>query len=515
MNSNKPLIFNAAGDGSIYQRLLATSGYEEGSLFTKTFGDGEIYHRLDTAVKHRDVVVVGDFSTNTQVLATYDVCNALFDETALGLTLVLPQHSLPERGFQRRVLLDLFRSTPHTPRGNRLVLVDALSHGTPDYIPVKTTPRRSSSSPAFEMFGHDAKPILLHTNSYGYLAREMMQHGDFELGEWDTTEIDGRPCFLKLRTNVRGRVVIIVSGTIDDTETMELTYMSHAVAAAGALVRKKIVAYYGYGTMERKVLPGEAVKAKIRARLLSSIPACPLGNHIIMCDLHTEGIPYYMESGLQPQHVYIAKHLVAETAREMCGLAVDPVLGRKDLALVDSVVRRPVVTATDAGRHNWVKSIGRDVRLGTAFGRKERTGTDKVEFVGVLGNVLNLDALEYDDKCGTATTAAEAAGGIRLDQYGATLITRAEGLRREKQLTSEQLRVELNPPAVTTVFACTHGLFVGAAMTKLHDKRDIFGEPIIHRVVASNTHPRSVALADGKFLTTRSVSYLLTRAVLD
>lgn len=508
MNSQKAIIFHAAGDPEIYRRLVATGKYDEGALYTKRFDDGEIYHRLDTAVRHRDVVVVGDLSSNASLLASYDVCNAVFDETALGLTLILPQQSLPQDQFRLRCLKRLFKSIPRTPRGNRLVLFKRDSQGVPEYFKLESKDASIAPvDPAFELFGNTSKPLIVHTASYGYLASEMMKHGDFELAQWETEQVDGREFFKKFKSDLKGRVVVVVSGSIDDTETMELFYMGNAVAEAGALVRKKIVAYYGYGTMERKVLPGEAVKGKIRARLLSAIPACALGNDIVFCDLHTEGIPYYMEGGLQAQHVYIAKHLVTAVAREICGLPSSDALGTLALALPNEAVARPELCATDAGRHNWIKSIGRDVGLSTAFGRKERTGPDKVEFVGVLGNVLNKNALEYDDKLGTGGTSVAAAGGIRLDQYGPELIAKA------KELGADKVDPALIPE-LETVFVATHGLFADEALAKL-SRLDLFGRPLIKRIVVADTHPRSRQVADGKRVQVKSTAYLLTRAVLD
>ena len=508
MNPMQTIIFHAAGTPEIYQRLLATGKYCEGNLHCKTFGDGEIYHRINTPVKHREVVVVGDMSSNAAILASYDVCNAVFDETALGLTLLMPKQGLSEDPFRQRCLSTLFQSIPRTPRGNRLVIVDAGSQGVPHYENLHFSGVLShTADPAFELFGIDSKPVILHTSSYGYLAREMMKHGDFELGAWETEQLDGRPFFKALKTDLKGRIVVIVSGTIDDTETMELFYMSCAVAEAGALARKKIVAYYGYGTMERKVLAGEAVKGKIRARLLSAIPACPLGNDVVLCDLHTEGIPYYMEGGLQPQHVYIAKHLVSSVAREMCGLPSSDVLGELPMALPENTLGIPTLTATDAGRHNWIKSIGREVGMKTAFGRKERTGPDKVEFVGVLGDVLKKNALEYDDKLGTGGTSVEAAGGIRLDQYGKELIDLA---RSEDSKKLEPALI----PQVETVFVGTHGVFAGEALKKLQAK-DLFGRPLITRVVVADTHPRSRMVADGTLIKIKTVALLLSQAVLD
>ena len=61
--------------------------------------------------------------------------------------------------------------------------------------------------------------------------------------------------------------------------------------------------FFGYATMERAVLPGEVVTAKNRARLLSGVPRSPMGNRILLLDLHSDGIPHYFGDDLSAHHV--------------------------------------------------------------------------------------------------------------------------------------------------------------------------------------------------------------------
>jgi len=540
MNVLKPLIFDATGGSDIYRRLVDTGRYEEGRLVRKVYGDGEVGHfiqpdlqprgahpSLKGTLRGREVVIVGDLSTNELVIDTYDVCNNAFDETALKLTLVVPKSSLPGDRFRRQALLDLFASVPSTPAGNKLVLAHGSHLGmSEDYAGrplrrlialgstlatllvslwaiVRANCRRQTAA----LSGNSSKPILLYTTSYEYLAREMMALGDFELGECEWEQLDGKPFFKRLKTNVAGRRVIIVSGMIDARETMEQYYMARAVALAGALERYLEEAYMMNATMERKTKSGEAVKAKIRARMLSCLPLCPLGNRIIFVDLHSEGIPYYLEGGLQPHHLYVGKHLVAAVARDMCGLPSTYLLGTIELEVPACPARdRLTLCATDNGRIKWVGSMGQDTLLKTAFGRKERQDDDVVVFLGALGPVLGCDALVYDDKCGTGGTAIKATSGIRIDQYGPEW---REWIAKLAQ--DATLRLPDNVPDLTSVGCFSH--LVGNVVPKMLAARDALGRPVFKYIVASNSHPLAQAQADGKTCFVKSIAPLLVKAL--
>jgi ribose-phosphate pyrophosphokinase len=532
MNQSKPLIFDATGGSDTYRRMAASGMYEEGRLVRKVYGDGEVGHfiqpdlspqgahpSLKGTLRGREVVIVGDLSTNELVMDTYDVCNNAFDETARKLTLVVPEASLPQDKFRRRALLDLLASVPATPSGNRLVLADEDFAGTPEYTSVKPMKRSAirHKETAFDLFGNHSKPILFHTSSYKYLALEMMATGRYELGECEWEELDGKPFFKKFKTKVLGRRAIIVSGTVDARETLEQYYMARAAALEGALVRDVTECYFSYATMERKTKSGEAVKAKIRARLLSCLPACPLGNRVIFVDLHSEGIPYYLEGGLQPHHAYVGKHLVAALAREMCGLPSTQKLGTMELEVPACAARnRLTLCATDNGRIKWVGSMGLDTHLETAFGRKERIGDDEVVFLGALGYVLGHDAIIYDDKCGTGGTAIKAASGIRIDQYGPAFFdeVRQETASGGSVLVAKTPKANIDPatiPDITSVACFSH--LVGNVAQKLLDARDALGRPVFKYIVAANTHPVAQALANGKTVIAMSIAPLLNKAL--
>ncbi|HEY9777453.1 MAG TPA: ribose-phosphate pyrophosphokinase-like domain-containing protein [Planktothrix sp.] len=529
--TQKALIFDATnGSSPLYSKLLASGRYEQGNLVRKVYGDGEIGHFLHPdvnqsdgahpsfkgTVRGREVVVIGDLSSPEQVIDTYDVCNTAFDETAAKLTIVVSPATLTRDRFQRRVLIDLLASVPSTPAGNQLVLADAAEPGSPDYTPLRRLRRRAGKT-AVDLLSNDSKPILLYTSSYEGLARKMMAIGNFEWGEVERTEVNGKPFFKKLGTNVHGRRVIVVSGTINAQETMELHYLAQAVALAGALERDIIISYYMTGTMERKTKSGEAVKAKIRARQLSALAPCPLGNRVIFCDLHSEGIPYYLEGGMQSRHVYLLKHLVACHARTLCGLEAPQMLGLIGLKLPAELVRDITLSSTDAGRAKWVDSMGLDCGLDTASGRKERLGDGLIVFLGALGPIFNRRTILSDDKCGTGGTVIKAGQGIRIDQYGRELLAKvgitfdADG-KPLNEITLDTATDALVPHMVTEA---NFSHFVGdaAVVEKMLAARDLLGRPVFSKIEATDSHPNADKHHDGKRFITRSIAPLLVEAV--
>src|SRR4051794_8427225 len=63
--------------------------------------------------------------------------------------------------------------------------------------------------------------------------------------------------YRRLGTDVAGRHVLFVGGTIDDAETLELYDLACAAAKYGARSLTLVMPYFGYATMERAVKPGE------------------------------------------------------------------------------------------------------------------------------------------------------------------------------------------------------------------------------------------------------------------
>ena len=333
------------------------------------------------------------------------------------------------------------------------------------------------------------KPILIATGSYGYLAAAMISSGYFQAGKLGRGQGDkGEPLledkpypdgerYHRLLTDVEGRKVVLVGGTIDDRETMELFDLANTLVDHGAQELKLVVPYYGYSTMERAIKDGEAVKAKYRARLLSAIPQAVTGNLIYLLDLHSEGIQHYFEGGLHARHVY-AKPVVIESVKAM--LVRDA--GATTPAQIKAALERPFVFAsTDAGRAKWVESLTSDMnKLGmaaqSAFIIKRRVSGSASEVRDISADVDDALVIIYDDMIRTGGSLLKAAAAYR-----------DKGARSVSAIA-------------------THCLMPGATREKLA------ASGLISHIAVTDSHPLALSLQND-FLSVHTISNLLAEKV--
>jgi ribose-phosphate pyrophosphokinase len=200
-----------------------------------------------------------------------------------------------------------------------------------------------------------------------------------------------------------------------------------------------VMPFYGYSTMERAVKPGEVVKAKTRARILSSLPQASRGTQVFLLDLHVDAIAHYFEGGIRTIHVY-GKPLVTAAARRLGG---------------DNFV----LASTDAGRAKWVESLANDMHVPAAFVYKRRDDDGSTAITGISAHVAGKRVVIYDDMIRT----------------GGSLMNAAEAYR------------EAGAIAVDAI--ATHGLFPGDSLDKLAAS-GLFGS-----IWCTDSHPRAVALA--------------------
>jgi len=235
--------------------------------------------------------------------------------------------------------------------------------------------------------------LVYSISAYDYFARELASHLDAQLGRVERKRFPDGEHYLRIEDDVNDRDVLLVGGTIDDVATLELYDLACAAVEYGARMLALVVPWFGYSTMERAVLHGEAVIAKTRARLISSIPRPKLGSEVLMLDLHSEGIPHYFEGTIRPFHVY-AKPLIEELAREFAGN--DFVLG-----------------ATDAGRAKWVESLANDLHVQPAFVYKRRLSGESTEVTAISRQLGGETVVIYDDMIRTGGSLMNAARAYR------------------------------------------------------------------------------------------------------
>jgi ribose-phosphate pyrophosphokinase len=300
--------------------------------------------------------------------------------------------------------------------------------------------------------------LLFSTEEYTYLRDALLGDGRVP-GTIERTDFPDGERMLRIVEAVDGRDVVLIGGTTSDAATMELYDLASGLVTYGARRLTLVVPYFGYSTMERATGAGEIVTAKIRARLLSSIPPASYGNRMMLLDLHSEGIPHYFEGEITAFHVY-AKEIVKEAARDF---------GGDDF----------VMACTDAGRAKWVESLANDLGVTAAFVFKRRLSGSETEVLAASARVEGRAVVIYDDMIRTGGSLVQAGRAYR--EAGATQM----------------------------IAIATHGLLPGGALARLRDSQ------LFDHVVVTDSHPRARALADGDdFLRVASVAPVFRRHLL-
>jgi ribose-phosphate pyrophosphokinase len=281
-------------------------------------------------------------------------------------------------------------------------------------------------------------PLLFAIRSYRYLGDRILAAGGFTPGEVEVKIFPDGERYQRLISDISDRDVVIVGGTVDDHDTLELYDLACAVAKHGASSLSLVVPYYGYGTMERTVHPGDVITAKTRARLLSSIPTTPRGNCVILMDLHAAGVAYYFEGSVVTTHLY-AKDVILEACKRLGG---------------DNFV----LASTDAGRAKWVESLANDLGMDAAFVFKRRIDGSTTELTAMNARVEGRRVIIYDDMIRT----------------GGSLISAARAYR------------EAGASSIAAI--ATHGVLPGDALQRIADTG------LFEEIVVTDTHPRTELL---------------------
>lgn len=235
--------------------------------------------------------------------------------------------------------------------------------------------------------------LIFSTLRYAYMADQLRELSGFGEGEVERNEFPDGEHYRRIASDVAGKDVVLLGGTVNDADTLELYDLACAIVHGGAHQLTLVLPWYGYQTMERAIRPGEVVVAKTRARLLSSIPIAGSGNRVVLVDLHSEGITQYFSGNIWPVHLY-AKPVILPLIRE---------LGGDDF----------VLAATDAGRAKWVESLANDLQVDAGFVFKRRMSGDQTEVTALAADVEGKNVVIYDDMIRTGGSLIGAARAFR------------------------------------------------------------------------------------------------------
>ncbi|MDP2736581.1 MAG: ribose-phosphate diphosphokinase [bacterium] len=181
---------------------------------------------------------------------------------------------------------------------------------------------------------------------------------------------------IKDSSELFGKTVIFVASTNSDKNFDELEKIGQALAEAGTGRRIFVIPFFGYSTMERAIMPGEMVSAKINARRLSNISGTDRGNVFLLLDLHVSGILHYFEGDSLRYEL---------SAAELFSQAID-----------ELKLKNFVFGTADLGRTKLVETFTNQYKTEIVFVRKTRD-FKKSQVTNVIGDVKDKTIIIYDD----------------------------------------------------------------------------------------------------------------------
>ena len=279
--------------------------------------------------------------------------------------------------------------------------------------------------------------MIFATPEYVELALAIARTAGMAVGELETKLFPDGERYLRLESSVKHRHIICLGGTFDAASTLELYDLASAVVEQGARRLTLAIPYFGYSTMERASLRGEAVVAKHRARLFSSIPHATERNQTLFFDLHSPGIPHYLENGVGAVHL---------RSYELLGSQVR-IHGGADF----------VLGSTDAGRAKWVETMANQIGVEAAFILKRRREDGTTEVLALNARVEGRRVVIYDD----------------MIRSGGSLISAAKAYHEAG--------------ATSLVAVATHGVFTDDALDR------IASSGLFERIVCTDSHPNALA----------------------
>lgn len=298
---------------------------------------------------------------------------------------------------------------------------------------------------------------IFTTTSYNHLGDALLkQNAAFKKGEVEVKRFPDGEVYHRVLSVVEGAHVVLIGGTVSDIETLELFDLACGLVKQGALSLTLVIPFMGYSTMERAVKPGEIVKAKTRAILLSAIPTTPMGNRAMLFDLHSEGIPHYFSESIRPVHVY-CKRIVLNAARELYG-------------------NNFVLASTDAGRAKWVESLANEAGVSAAFVYKRRLSGTETQVTAISADVKDKNVVIYDDMIRTGGSLISAAKSYQ-----------AAGAKEISVVT-------------------THGLFTNNALAKIEQSG------IVRHIICTDSHPNAL-LENNPFLKVKTIAGLIVEHI--
>ena len=101
------------------------------------------------------------------------------------------------------------------------------------------------------------EPVVFAIDRYDWMARQLAERCNLAEGRVERRTFPDAERYLRIITPVAERDVVLVGGTVDNTDTLNLYDLACGLVAEGARRLTIVCPYFGYATMERAVQPGE------------------------------------------------------------------------------------------------------------------------------------------------------------------------------------------------------------------------------------------------------------------
>jgi ribose-phosphate pyrophosphokinase len=293
--------------------------------------------------------------------------------------------------------------------------------------------------------------VVLSGSAHRPLATSICEHLDVPLSPVEIRRFSNDCLYVQLQENCRQRDVYVIQPLVAPTQEhcVELLLMLDAARGASASQVTAVIPHYAYARSDKK----DASRISIAGRLVADMLVTAGADRVLTMTLHAPQVHGFFSVPVD--------HLTA------IGELADHF---RTHDLDDTVVVSP-----DLGNAKTATQFARLLGLPVAAGSKQRLADDRVLIDAIVGDVRGKKVIILDDEIATGGSIMEL-----LDKLA-----------------------EQDCPQAAV--ACTHGLFAGKAMRRLHD------HPLVTEIVSTDTVPPPGD--EWPLLTVRSVAPLFAEAI--
>jgi ribose-phosphate pyrophosphokinase len=293
--------------------------------------------------------------------------------------------------------------------------------------------------------------VVLSGSAHQPLALAICNHLGVPLSPVEIRRFSNDCLYVQIQENCRQNDVYVIQPLVAPTQEhlMELLLMLDAARGASAAEVTAVIPHYAYARSDKK----DASRISIAGRLVADMLTTAGANRVLTMTLHAPQVHGFFSVPVD--------HLTAigELADHFRSQDLD----------------NTVVVSPDLGNAKTATQFARLLGLPVAAGSKQRLADDRVVIDAIVGDVRGKRAIVLDDEIAT--------GGSILELL-------------------EKL-AEQDCPDVAV--ACTHGLFSGKAIERLHE------HPMVREIVTTDTVPPPKD--EWPLLTVRSVAPLFAEAI--